>query len=111
MFKVGDEVRVVATKYGFSTDVVVGTTGTLSHIYEGRDTYDEVNTNDNFHRISTKDGTHIGLVYDSEIELVPEKSDNISVSSSIIVTILEDEYTLTKEEARELSEKLIKELS
>lgn len=58
--------------------------------------------------------------YDSyhidDVELVSEKSSepeesNIQVSSSVTVTILKHEYILTKEEARELSEKLIKELS
>jgi hypothetical protein len=109
LLKKGDEVRVLIDEYAMGVyrvggrPILNGSTFPL----EGYDGYHYYLRDDSGHNIYFDED---GLELVSEESSESENSD-IQVSSSINVTILEDEYTLTKEEARELSEKLIKELS
>lgn len=108
-FKNGDRVRLLAED-GYGTSMIGGVRIEKGSVFS-LSGYDEVH-----YYLKTDRGSNV--YFDEEdLELVSEesseseKSDNISVTTIIKLMVKDHKYILTKAEAKELSDKLIKELS
>ena len=106
-FKKGDKVRVVGTS---TTAVTFGLDiGGLMKI--GHEGFVQYESNEgNGYRVGPYFFATEDLELVSEESSEPENSDNISVKTDITIELGVHKIYLTKEEAKELSDKLLKEL-